>query len=217
MTRTGWIVLGVATLGLVGIGVVAERSASAATVPAGPTGPVAPGAPAPTYVAKAAAAALGVAMAAGGCSASQLASLCTSFQQESNTDAGAVARVGTLPVSGQFDQPTAAALAWYGAGIYPPCAGTTPLGPAQGGNPGDAASCASLLYAYLKAHGCDGSTMLSTLTQNFQQAHNTDTSGDGPAASKPLTAAVPTSGSFDSATSQALALYSGTAALPACA
>ena len=217
MRRTGWIVLGVAVAGLVVAGVVAEKSASASSVPNGPTGPVGPNVPAPTYVARSAAQALAAAMAQGGCTAPNLAQLCTSFQQASNTDAGAVARVGTLPTSGQFDQPTAAAIAWYGAGIYPPCAGTTPLGAATPGNPGNAASCASLLEAYLKAHGCDGSATLSTLTQNFQSAHNTDTSGDGPASAKPLTGALTVSGTFDSATSQALALYSGTAALPACA
>ncbi len=209
-----WTVFGVATVALVGAGLYEAHKAGAAQVPAGPLNT--PNAPTPTYGGKPAAAALAAALASGGCSAPNLTTLATAFQQANNADAGAVARTGTLPTSGQFDQSTAAALAWYGYPATPPCPSTAATPAATAGNPGPAASTAYLLSDYLTKNGCDGSATLTTLCQNFQTANNTDTSGLGPTSAQPLTATLTTAGTFDSATSQALALYTGTAAMTPC-
>jgi hypothetical protein len=211
--RVWWGVFGVAVVGLVGAGLYEAHAAGAAVAPAGPAGA---SGPAPTYSAQPAAQALAAAIATG-CSAANLAALCTAFQNASNSDPGAVARVGSLSVNGQFDQSTAAALAWYGQGAFLPCPNTAATPPASGTNPGSAASTAYLLSAYLLAHGCDGSSTLTTLCSNFQTAENEDTSGLGPASAKPvLNALIRTDGVFDSTTSQALALYTGTAAMTPC-
>lgn len=211
--RVWWGVFGVAVVGLVGAGLYEARAAGASSAPAGPAGS---SGPAPTYAAQSTAAALATAVTAG-CSSAGLAAACTAFQTANNTDPGAVARVGNLAVSGQFDQSTAAALAWYGQGAFPPCPGTAVVPAASGSNPGSAASTAYLLNAYLLAHGCDSSATLTTLCSDFQTANNSDTSGLGPASAKPVfTALIRTDGVFDSTTSQALALYTGTAAMPAC-
>ena len=86
-------------------------------------------------------------------------------------------------------------------GLQAALAGVTSTLAATVGTSGVAKAAATALYAYLKAHGADGSPTLAQLVQTFQSQSNTD-----PQAVQ-LTGALSVTSVYDTKTAAALTLY----------